>query len=135
MKNGSTIINTYFVLNKKDRFGNSTKRPFHHVLEQLKKQDLEEAKLRQSSRLKNTQEQNSSIKENGFRHSNIPSTSKSNELTSFSSRMDMKNSEYEKTQYTQISLTKSANETVDNSKIPPFKSSPVPSNSKICQLL
>lgn len=50
--NGSVSIATYFILNKKDRTGKSQPRPFHAVLEQMKKQETEEAKLKQSSSLK-----------------------------------------------------------------------------------
>lgn len=50
--NGTTTIATYFILNKKDRAGKGQVRPFHAVLEAMKKQETEEAKLKQSSSLK-----------------------------------------------------------------------------------
>lgn len=50
--NGTQSIATYFILNKKDRTGKGQVRPFHAVLEAMKKQETEEAKLKQSSSLK-----------------------------------------------------------------------------------
>jgi hypothetical protein len=50
--NGTTSITTYFILNRKDRAGKGQPRPFHAVLEQMKKQETEEAKIKQSSSLK-----------------------------------------------------------------------------------
>ena len=50
--NGSVSIATYFILSKKDRTGKAQARPFHAVLEGMKKQETEEAKLKQSSSLK-----------------------------------------------------------------------------------
>jgi hypothetical protein len=50
--NNSAPMTTYFVLNKKDRSGNIQPRPFQPVFEELKRQETEEAKLRQSNLLK-----------------------------------------------------------------------------------
>lgn len=45
-------ISTFFVLNKKDRSGNVQSRPFHQVYEEIKRQDTEDAKLKQANNLK-----------------------------------------------------------------------------------
>ena len=50
--NGTTSIATYFILSKKDRTGKAQVRPFHAILDAMKKQETEEAKLKQSSSLK-----------------------------------------------------------------------------------
>ena len=44
---GTTPIKTYFVLNKKDRSGNIQSRPFQQVLEEMKRQEIEEIKAKQ----------------------------------------------------------------------------------------
>ncbi len=49
---------TYFILNKKDRSGKIQSRPFQAVLDSMKKQETEEAKLKQSSSLKGGNIQN-----------------------------------------------------------------------------
>ena len=58
--NGSMAMNTYFVLNKKDRSGTIQLRPFEIVLKEMRKEEIEEAKLKQRNNLK----------ENGFDHLN-----------------------------------------------------------------
>ena len=50
--NGTVPITTYFILNKKDRAGKGQQRPFQAVLEAMKKQETEEAKIKQSANLK-----------------------------------------------------------------------------------
>ena len=50
--NGTISMSTYFVLNKKDRSGNILSRPYKHVLEEMKRQETEEAKLKQTTMLK-----------------------------------------------------------------------------------
>ena len=50
--NGNLSITTYFVLNKKDRSGKVITRPFQIILEEMKRQDTEKAKMKQSSSLK-----------------------------------------------------------------------------------
>jgi hypothetical protein len=50
--NGTVPITTYFILGKKDRAGKSQSRPFQAVLEAMKKQETEEAKIKQSTSLK-----------------------------------------------------------------------------------
>jgi hypothetical protein len=50
--NGTVPITTYFILGKKDRAGKGQQRPFQAVLEAMKKQDTEEAKIKQSANLK-----------------------------------------------------------------------------------
>lgn len=52
--NGNVTIATYFILNKKDRGGKVIPRPFQAVLDQMKRQDTEDAKIKQSSSLKGT---------------------------------------------------------------------------------
>jgi hypothetical protein len=74
---GSPPINTYFVLNKKDRLGIVQSRPFHLVLQEIKRQEIEDAKLKQSANLKDRNVPNHSPKENGFNHSTSPINSKS----------------------------------------------------------
>jgi hypothetical protein len=56
--NGSVSIATYFILNKKDRAGKAYVRPFQAVLEEMKRQDTEAAKMKQSSSLKGGNIQN-----------------------------------------------------------------------------
>ena len=56
--NGSLSITTYFILNKRDRSGKSMQRPFNTVLEEMKRQDTERAKIKQSSSLKGGSEPN-----------------------------------------------------------------------------
>ena len=72
--NGTMSITTYFILNKKDRTGKGQIRPFHSVLENMKKQETEEAKLKQSSSLKAGAIQNSPVppKENGILQPSSP---------------------------------------------------------------
>lgn len=50
--NGTMSITTYFILNKKDRSGKGQTRPFQVVLEGMKRQETEEAKMKQSNSLK-----------------------------------------------------------------------------------
>lgn len=50
--NGNLSISTYFVLNKRDRTGKPVQRPFQAVLEEVKRQETEKAKMKQSSNLK-----------------------------------------------------------------------------------
>jgi hypothetical protein len=70
--NGTTTITTYFILNKKDRAGKGQQRPFHAVLEEMKRQETLEAKLKQSSSLKGGNMPNlppiipTTLKENGM---------------------------------------------------------------------
>ncbi|CAF1102878.1 unnamed protein product [Rotaria sp. Silwood1] len=67
--NGAITITTYFVLNKKDRSGKVVSRPFQAVLADMKRQDAEDAKLKQSSTLKGITAKSSNQpipKENGF---------------------------------------------------------------------
>ncbi|CAF3732377.1 unnamed protein product [Rotaria sp. Silwood1] len=67
--NGAITITTYFVLNKKDRSGKVVQRPFQAVLADMKRQDAEDAKLKQSSTLKGITAKSSNQpipKENGF---------------------------------------------------------------------
>ena len=52
--NGNQQITTYFVLNKRDRGGKVVLRPFQAVLEEVKRQETERAKMIQSSNLKST---------------------------------------------------------------------------------
>ncbi|CAF0750645.1 unnamed protein product [Adineta ricciae] len=59
--NGTVSIATYFILNKKDRSGKAISRPFHAVLEAMKKQETEDAKKKQSNTLKGGISQNISI--------------------------------------------------------------------------
>lgn len=66
---GATPIKTYFVLNKKDRSGNIQSRPFQQVLEEMKRQEIEEIKAKQLTNLKNEYAQNrppSAPKSNGI---------------------------------------------------------------------
>lgn len=51
-------IPTFFILNKKDRTGKVQTRPFQVVLDTMKKQETEEAKIKQSSSLKGGGAQN-----------------------------------------------------------------------------
>ena len=50
--NGTMTIGTYFILNKRDRSGKGQPRPFQVVLDGMKRQETEEAKLKQSNSLK-----------------------------------------------------------------------------------
>ena len=50
--NGNLTISTYFILNKRDRSGKVVPRPFQAVLDEMKRQETETAKLKQSSSLK-----------------------------------------------------------------------------------
>ncbi|CAF1080242.1 unnamed protein product [Rotaria sordida] len=56
--NGALTVTTYFILNKKDRTGKIIVRPFQAVLIDMKRQDAEEAKIKQSMNLKNASIQN-----------------------------------------------------------------------------
>ena len=56
--NGFTLTNTYFVLNRKDRLGNIQSRPFQIALEEMKRQENEETKVKQSTTVKNEDVQN-----------------------------------------------------------------------------
>ncbi|CAF3306133.1 unnamed protein product [Rotaria socialis] len=51
--NGSLPSNTFFVLKKKDRSGNIQIRPFHQAYEEMKRQEINEAKQAQSMLIKN----------------------------------------------------------------------------------
>jgi hypothetical protein len=63
---GLTLTNTYFVLNKKDRAGNLQSRPFQIILEQMKRQEKYEAKLKQANSLTGGQTEDSlRSKDNG----------------------------------------------------------------------
>ncbi|CAF3507607.1 unnamed protein product [Rotaria sordida] len=75
--NGSLPMNTYFVLSKKDRLGNKQIRPFHHVFEEMKQQEIEETKLKQMKTIK-------SVKIND----SLPLTSKSNGIIQSLSSID-----------------------------------------------
>ena len=52
--NGNQTISTYFILNKRDRSGKAIARPFQTVLDDMKRQETETAKLKQSTSLKGT---------------------------------------------------------------------------------
>lgn len=54
-KESGLSMPTFFVLTKKDRAGKVMTRPFHAILEEMKRQETEEAKLKQSSSIKGTQ--------------------------------------------------------------------------------
>lgn len=75
MSNGSPPLTTYFILNKRDRSGKLQSRPFQQVLEQLKQQEMEEAKTKQSQFLKNG-------------HHDIPSSPKENGSMSYSKTIE-----------------------------------------------
>jgi hypothetical protein len=72
-------MNTYFVLNKKDRSGINQSRPFQVVLREMKRQEIHEAKKKQSKSLKGENQQNPLPIKNGFDHSNMQNTSKPTE--------------------------------------------------------
>ncbi|CAF3607480.1 unnamed protein product [Adineta steineri] len=77
---GSTPIHTYFVLNKKDRAGKLQVRPFHTVLEEIKQQEIEEAKAKKTMKLKSIDLEPISLpvpNENGFNQLVIENNSKS----------------------------------------------------------
>ena len=66
--NGNVSITTYFILNKKDRAGKVIPRPFQTVLEEMKREDTEKAKMKQTSSLKGTNAgapAAATVKENG----------------------------------------------------------------------
>lgn len=69
-------MNAYFVLNKKDRSGTVQSRPFQHVLAEMKRHEIEEAKLRQTANLKHESLLKSTIKENGTNELSTPISSK-----------------------------------------------------------
>lgn len=50
--NGALPMTTFFVLNKRDRNGKLMQRPFITILNEMKKQEAEEAKLKQTNSLK-----------------------------------------------------------------------------------
>ncbi|CAF3149719.1 unnamed protein product [Rotaria socialis] len=50
--NGGLTVPTYFILNKKDRSGKVIQRPFQSILSQMKREETEEAKLKQTNSLK-----------------------------------------------------------------------------------
>jgi hypothetical protein len=56
--NGNLSITTYFILNKRDRVGKAQARPYQLILEEMKREDIEKAKLKQSSSLKSGAVQN-----------------------------------------------------------------------------
>lgn len=63
---GSTLTNTYFVLNKKDRAGNFHSRPFQLILEQMKRRENDEAKAKQAKSLTGSHVEDSLLsKDNG----------------------------------------------------------------------
>jgi len=62
-------MNTYFVLNKKDRSGYNQLRPFKVVLQEMKRQEIEEAKKKQLTNFRSENQQHSLPIENGFDHS------------------------------------------------------------------
>jgi hypothetical protein len=62
-------MNTYFVLNKKDRSGNNQLRPFKVVFQEMKRQEIEEAKKKQWTNFRSENQQHSLPIENGFDHS------------------------------------------------------------------
>jgi hypothetical protein len=67
--NGNVSIATYFILNKKDRTGKVFPRPFQAVLDEMKRQENEDAKKKQSNSLKGGNEQSPPSpvpKENGI---------------------------------------------------------------------
>ena len=68
--NASTSIPAYFILNKKDRSGKALVRPFVAVLEEMKRKETEDAKLKQSNSLRAANVQNPASrlasKENGL---------------------------------------------------------------------
>ncbi|CAF4524194.1 unnamed protein product, partial [Rotaria sp. Silwood2] len=70
--NGSLPTSTYFVLNKKDRSGNIQIRPFHQVFEEMKRQEAEENRSKQSKISKSVTIDDSlpfTSKSNGFNQS------------------------------------------------------------------
>ncbi|CAF5190771.1 unnamed protein product [Rotaria magnacalcarata] len=50
--NGGLTVTTFFILNKKDRNGKVIQRPFQSILKEMKRQETEEAKLKQTNSLK-----------------------------------------------------------------------------------
>ncbi len=76
--NGSRSMNTYFVLNKKDRLGTMQSRLFHLVLAEMKRKEIE--KIKESATLKHESVENSSPIENGFDQLINPDNSKSTEI-------------------------------------------------------
>ena len=76
--NDTSSIVTYFILNKKDRYGKFQPRPFHPILQEIKRKETEEAKLKQSNSLMDTNILSSrrlTTKENGV----VPSSSTKND--------------------------------------------------------
>jgi len=99
-------LNTYFVLNKKDRSGITQSRPFQTVLAEMKRQEIEEAKLKQSANLKRESLQNSSVKENGFSQLTTTTNSKSIKFDEVSSPVKINNDENVSLHLVQNSLPK-----------------------------
>ncbi|CAF1038249.1 unnamed protein product [Rotaria magnacalcarata] len=72
--NGSLPSNTFFVLKKKDRSGNIQIRPFHQAYEQMKRQEIEEAKRTQAMMIKNINKRDPTpypLKSNGVTLSSV----------------------------------------------------------------
>ncbi|CAF1609506.1 unnamed protein product, partial [Rotaria sordida] len=87
-KNGSLLMNTYFVLNKKDRSENIQIGPFHHVFEEMKRQEIEETKLKQTTIVKSAKIDDSlplTSKSNGF----LQSLSASNSISRLAGSVEL----------------------------------------------
>jgi hypothetical protein len=95
-------MNTYFILYKKDRLGAIRSRPYHLVLEEMKRQEIEDTKIKQSTSLKRESIQNLPLKENGFNRSMIPTT----ESIEISSPVNIDNVEDVSFNFIQNSLSK-----------------------------
>lgn len=68
-------MNTYFVLSKKDRSGFIQIRPFHQVLQEMKRKENEEAKVKQATIIRNAnrpESQTTLPKQNGHDRTPTP---------------------------------------------------------------
>jgi hypothetical protein len=136
---GSLPMNTYFVLYKKDRLGATRSRPYHLVLKEMKRQEIEDAKIKQSTSLKRESIQNPPLKENGFNRSMIPTT----ESIEISSPVNIDNGEYKSFNFIRNSLSKpksSNDQQINTSELigdPRYskKSQRKQSRSRTCELI
>jgi len=99
-------MNTYFVLYKKDRLGAPRSRPYHLVLEEMKRQEIEDAKLKQSIYVKHESIRNPPLKENGLNQLITPMNTKSTESVQTASPVNINNGKDVSLRFTRISPSK-----------------------------
>ncbi len=129
-------MSTYFVLNKKDRSGLSHLRPFQIALKEMKQQEIEEAKRKQSTSLKAEKHRHSVPVQNGFDHHSTNNTPKSTpQMETKINNHNDSSIQFVQTSISKPSVYRDQSTRPSDSTSHPSKSREARSHSRTCELI